>query len=154
MTHPIVNAGKIKIKEGSVLLFKVLNIVTLQDSREYYILEDQNGVKHFIDAEMYANYGIEVSKKIECKVVKINCTGRIILEPTHPIYSEGQSYFFCLVSKEEKGRGVKLHIEDIFRNKIEMDVPSGKLLSSNQGNFIKCRVKRLRKGVPEIEIMP
>jgi hypothetical protein len=154
MTYSVFDVGKIKIEEGNVLFFKVLNIVTLQDNRDYYILEDQNSVKHFIDAEMYANYGIEVGSKIECKVDKINCTGRIILEPIHPIYCEGQSYFFNLVSAQETRAGIRLTIADIFQNKIELNVPSSLMHSFEQENFIKCKVIHLKKGVPEIEIVP
>ena len=98
MTYPFLNEGKIKIEEGIDLDFKVINLVMLQDGRNYYILEDPNEMKHFIDAETYANYGIEIGQMIQCRVAKINCTGRIYLEPVHPIYQEGQTYYFEVIS--------------------------------------------------------
>jgi hypothetical protein len=153
MTHPVVTFGRIKIEEGNVLSFKVLNIVALQDNRDYYILEDPNGVKHFIDAELYANYGIELGNRLECRIDKINCTGRIILEPLHPIYSNGQSYYFNLISSEECGQEYKVTIEDIFRNKIELQIASEIFFASRQENFIKCKVIHLKKGIPEVEIV-
>lgn len=154
MTDPIFSSeGKLKLSEGLILEFKVLNIVKLQDGRDYYILEDPNGVKHFIDAEFYANYGIVAGNKIMCKVAKINCTGRIILEPIHPIYLEGQTYYFELVFSKVVNGNIKWVIEDIFKNKIELITPKPAEFAVQDYKFIKCRVIRLRKGVPEIEIV-
>jgi hypothetical protein len=154
MTDPVFSTeGKLKLSEGMILEFKVLNIVKLQDGRDYYILEDPNCVKHFIDAEFYANYGIAAGNKLSCKVAKINCTGRIILEPMHPIYSEGQNYYFELVFSEVINGNIQWVVEDIFKNKIELIIPKPAEIVFQDLKFIKCRVIRLRKGVPEIEIV-
>jgi hypothetical protein len=153
MTRPVLNEGIIRIKEGSVLSFRVLNIVKLQDNRDYYILEDQNGVKHFIDAEMYANFGIEVGKEVNCKVAKINCTGRILLEPIHPIYTEGQTYYFSVVTVTRSGDDNKMILEDIFKNKIEVSIPGTGFQALSPEKFVKCKVVRLKRGVPEIDLV-
>jgi hypothetical protein len=132
--------------------FRVLNMVKLQDNRDYYILEDPNGIKHFIDAELYANYGIKSGSNLACKVAKINCTGRILLEPNHPIYIEGQTYFFKLISLKVLNGITNLVIEDIFKNKIEISESKIAASSFEAQNFIRCRIIKLRKGVPELEI--
>jgi len=114
MTRPVLNEGIFRIEEGSVLSFRVLNIVKLQDNRDYYILEDLYGVKHFIDAEMYANFGIEIGNQVKCKVAKINCTGRIMLEPVHPIYSKGK-LLLSVVAVNKAGNDTIMIIEDILK---------------------------------------
>jgi len=154
MTHPVLNEGKIKLAEGLVFNFRVLNIVKLQDNRDYYILEDPNGMKHFIDAEIYVHYGIEIGKRIKCQVAKINCTGRILLEPIHPIYINGQTYYFNLCSYEYTESNIKMVLEDIFRNKIELFLNKSFFPQMGEVNSIKGKVIRMKKGVPEIDIIP
>jgi hypothetical protein len=153
MTQPFICSGAVKIEEGSVLFFKVLNLVKLQDNRDYYILEDPNGVKHFIDAETYANYGIKVGGKLKCKVAKINCTGRILLEPMHPIYIEGQTYFFTIIDLHTSGSEIALILKDIFSNRIEITIPYSNYSSINHDKFIRCKVINLKKGVPDVEVV-
>jgi hypothetical protein len=154
MTDPFLNEGKIKLEEGLTFSFRVLSIVKLQDERDYYILEDPNGMKHFIDAEAYAYYGFKSGSRIKCLVAKINCTGRILLEPIHPIYVCGLSYFFNLSSVEQNGSNINMILEDIFRNKIEIVLPKSFFPSIEEVKSIKCKVINVKKGVPKIEFIP
>ena len=128
-------------------------MVKLQDQRDYYILEDPNGVKHFIEAETYTSYGIEIGKELKCQVAKINCTGRILLEPIHPIYIEGLTYDFNVISLNDIETKYVMVIEDIFRNKIELNLTKSFFSAFGQDNFVKCRVIKLKKGIPEVEIL-
>ncbi|NVO18287.1 MAG: hypothetical protein HXX13_01220 [Bacteroidetes bacterium] len=151
MTDP--NLGRILIDEGSILYFKVMNIVSLQDNRDYYILEDPNGLKHFIDAEAYATYGIKIGSKLKCKVDKINCTGRILLEPEHPIYVDGQTYFFKVISVNESGVNNNIVVEDIFQNRIEVNIQNIKNQLGKDVESLKAVVIKVKKGRPILEFV-
>ena len=97
MQYPGYNNSKILLTEGNWFPFRVHNLLQLQDNEWYYILEDINGLRHFISAEYYKKYGFKPGDEISCKIDKINCTGRMFLEPRHPHYNEGETYSFELV---------------------------------------------------------
>ncbi|MFZ4706212.1 MAG: hypothetical protein ACOYMF_09435 [Bacteroidales bacterium] len=89
MTTPgYYNTGK-RLEVGKHYLFQVISIVTLQDGQAYYILEDPFKIRHFLLCKNYKDYGVENGQSIACKVDKINCTGRVYLNPNHPHNSEG-----------------------------------------------------------------
>ena len=81
MTLPENSLGKSKLKEGDVLNFIIRNKILLQDNQDYFILEDPFGQKHFIEASLYSGYELHTGQVIDCLVDRINCTGRIFLEP-------------------------------------------------------------------------
>ena len=91
MHYPAYNSGNIILSEGNWYLFRIYNLLQLQDSAWYYVLQDLNGLKHFMPADYYTNYGFKIGDEITCKVDRINCTGRIFLEPKHPRYIEGET---------------------------------------------------------------
>jgi hypothetical protein len=153
MTIPIIKDGKIKLEEGLILEFMVQNKVKLQDDLDYYVLEDPNGTRHFIEAGLYSRYNIKTGEQIHCRIDKINCTGRVFLEPLHPYYKEGRLYDFLLLSHQRKDGKNHLVIEDIYHNKIEMLVSGGISMSLITKKTVKGEVKLIKKGIPEIDLI-
>lgn len=79
--------------------FKVLKEIEFPDGENMFVLEDPNGYKHLLRQDYYKHYDIKPEQNINCRIDKINCSGRIFLEPEHPIYKEGESYCFNFIGK-------------------------------------------------------
>jgi hypothetical protein len=153
MHYPGYNSGANILSEGKYFPFKVYNIVQLQDQEWYYILQDINGLKHFLHADHYKHYSFKTGEEITCKVEKINCTGRVYLEPTHPYYKEGEIYDFKLVGFNKNKAENCVVVSDIFGNKIEIRFSDDRKLTIKNENIMSCFVKSIRKGVPILEMI-
>lgn len=152
MTQPIIRHNVVCIREGERLDFFVGNKATLQDGKDYFVLQDPNGTKHFIEADPYTNYGISPGMTLQCTVAKINCTGRIILEPQHPVYKVGQKYLFKVQRIEKESDRARLTLKDHFGNEISLvisdEIPPEEFCSKR----VYCRIIAIRKGIPEVVI--
>ncbi len=153
MTSPENSLGKFKLEEGDILDFLIRNKVKMQDNQDYYILEDPYGQRHFIEAGIYSAFGLQPGQMVECRVDRINCTGRIFLEPRHPYYSEGKIYDFQLLAELQRKEKKILVIEDIFKNQLELEVSGDNSFLVHDLKMLKCKVKRIKKGRPEVEIV-
>ena len=71
------------LKQDSICKFKIIREITIPNDNKYYVLEDVIGNKHLLPTEFYRNYDIKIKSEIECTVDKVNCIGRIFLEPLH-----------------------------------------------------------------------
>ena len=154
MQYPGYNTGSVILSEGKWFPFRIHNLVQLQDDSWYFVLQDMNGMKHFMPAEYYKSHGFKTGDEISCKIERINCTGRIFLEPKHPCYNEGEIYLFDLVSNQEKDNGRMLIVEEIAGNKIEVPLCGNKNLDINGEKKVACLVKSIKKGIPILEISP
>lgn len=143
-----------KLKEGKSYPFRVCNMVTLQDERNYYILEDPFNIRHLLPSWFYTKYGIKQGKMINCDVEKINCTGRVYLEPEHPYYSKNCVREFHLLSIQinEQRRKKKLILTDIFENEIEVDCPEELVKSISGLSYVECIIVCIRKGKPVLTL--
>lgn len=148
------NAGNIILTEGDFFPFRILNLIQLQDNEWYYILKDINGLKHFMPAEYYKNYGFTTGDEIVCKIDKINCTGRIFLEPEHPFYKIGEVYNFAVISCTGIGNEIALFVREKSGNSIEVPICFSDFNSVNEENKVNCIVKSIKKGMPILEIHP
>jgi len=152
MTQPVIRHNVVTIREGESLDFFVRNKATLQDGKEYFVLLDPNGIKHFIEADPYVNYSIFPGTTIQCMVAKINCTGRIILEPQHPYYKVGQKYLFKVQQIEKETDSTRLTLKDHFGNEISLLISDDIQSEEFCGERVYCRIIAIRKGLPEVEI--
>ena len=75
----------------------LIAIQPFPDGNLYLILEDSNGYRFIQDYKPYAEYGLKPGAKIICKVDKVNCNGKIFLEPQHPLFEEGKDYPFPVI---------------------------------------------------------
>lgn len=92
MQHPGYNSNAIKLLEGESFPFKVHSLVRLQDDAYYFVLQDVNGMKHFLPAIRFQHFGLVIGNEITCRIDKINCTGRIFLVPQQsPMPEMGES---------------------------------------------------------------
>ncbi len=145
------NENQYKFTEGEVHEFKITGYTEIPGTDEsFFIMENQFGGKHLLKSIHYKHYNLKVNQQLKCKIDKINCSGKIYLEPENPIYKEGEIYNFELiqvinkinsVGEKEKAAVVK----DKFGEEIICSLPKECKLSSNIKN-IQCKVLRIKKG--------
>ncbi len=152
MTKPILHEERIHLQEGNEYEFMLVDRVLLQDNKEYFILSDPNGMKHFLEAAPYESYQIKKSSRIHCLVSKINCTGRIFLEPEHPIYKIGQIYHFQVYASRSNDQQADIEIGDSHGNRWVLKPDKDQNHSILAGSTIKCLIKYFKKGIPEFII--
>ncbi|MFH1119211.1 MAG: hypothetical protein V1775_05265 [Bacteroidota bacterium] len=147
MTAPAwYNDGK-KLIEGETYVFHFIKIVPLSDKMNYMLMEDPYGIRHLVPFEYYIHYKLVPGSKINCLVDKINCTGRVFLEPEHPRYKIGSvSGFNLLGTKQDKDYSV-LVVADIFGNEIQVEIPDGHKVEPVNGS-VYCKIEGFKKGKP------
>ena len=152
MQFPGYNTGNVILSEGDRFPFRILNLIQLQDDAWYYVLQDINGLKHFMLAEYYENYGFKIGDEINCIIDRINCTGRIFLEPEHPLYKKGEIYTFVVLNSSRKDSENIMYVKEIFGNSIEVSVKNNNIIGIKEGYKVSCIVKNVKKGKPVLEI--
>ena len=139
-----------KLTEGKTYPFKITGSIVSPDGLEYFKLSDINNVKHLLRKDYYTKYNLEVGQTINCKIDKINCSGKIFLEPLHPYYESGNFYEITYLKLKKiinsAGETEKIVLfTDSFENKIKVpfeDLPR-KLIA---GEKLDCRVVKIKKG--------
>ncbi|MBI9033885.1 MAG: hypothetical protein JEZ03_05380 [Bacteroidales bacterium] len=135
---------EIRLQENETYLFEIIRTVVLPGEEECFVLKDPFGKRHLLMAEFYRDYGFSPGKKIRCKVDKVNCNGKIFLEPEHPHYEESKVYDFEVVAQNKLGNynGVLFSVKDIFKNVYQVFSP----VRQNLKDRLKCKVNRIKKG--------
>ncbi len=154
MQFPGYTTGSVALQEGEWLPFKIHNLIQLQDDNLYFVLQDINGMKHFLTAEYYMNYNLKVGDEISCKIDRINCTGRIFLEPKHPYYTENEIYTFDLLNYTEQGDEISLLVKGFRTENTEVRVFVPPKMDFSTLKSVKCIVKSLKKGKLILELYP
>ncbi len=138
-----------KLKEGKTYPFSITGLVTLPDKVDYFVLTDPNNVKHLLAIIFYLHYNFKFGQQINCRIDKINCSGKIFIEPEHPHYKLNQSYFFPYLRTEEYKDGQckperYAFFSDAFGNEIKMPVDDlpGDYEAKQKINFLITRIKK------------
>lgn len=138
------------LKEGLTYPFLVIKDSVLPDGMEVWILQDISGQKILLEKKNYRQYPIHAGETISCRVDRINCSGKIYLEPPHPAYVDEKVYEFDIVKRvENKGRGIVAVVKDIFGNELNVVISTttaGKIIN----NKVELKVKLLKKGIPVV----
>ncbi len=88
------------LTEGLIYTFIVEKKITLPDG-EYFILTYDDR-KFLLPSSYYSDYKITPGKPLSCIVNKINCNGKIFLEPLHPVYSKDMLDCFEIFAIEQR----------------------------------------------------
>ena len=153
MTAPAwYNDGKI-LKVGEVYPFNFIKLEMLGDGEQYMILEDLFGMRHMVMYGHFVNYNLTPGQKVNCRVDKVNCTGRVILEPEHPVYKIGAIAEFTILriepGKSPDCRDVVI-VSDLFGNEIHLEANTSVLKLTD--NKIDCLIDGLKKGKPVLRL--
>jgi len=142
--------GKLNIGENYP--FTVIKHLPDPIAGGWFVLADPYGCKHLLTDEYYLNYGFEPGKSVICTVDKVNCKGKIFLEPEHPIYKPGDIAEFTFVE-----------YASIFNKKRKKEIPvsyftdeyGSKAVLMQQQKFsadkINFRISRIKKSTIFIE---
>lgn len=155
------NQNQYKFKEGEIHPFKITGFTEMPGTDEsFYILENPFGGKHLLKSVHYKHYNLELNHEVICKIDKINCSGKIYLEPENPIYKEGEIYNFTFVKLIEQLNSVgekekAAVVKNQFNEDVICSLPKDCQLSGNIKN-LQCKVLRIKKGelylaIPEIQ---
>lgn len=144
---PIPNA---RLEEGNVYPFQVVKMVSLGPGDDWFVMRDPNGYKTLLPRSYYEEYGLKPGKEILCRVDKINCNGRMFLEPMHPHYREGKVYSFDVVSKGHRVNILGedeffLIVGDLFNKQWKVRTYQ-KARWENPPAQLPCLLKRIKKG--------
>ena len=142
---------KLPLEQGKKYLFYFQKKVFLSGDVEYFVAIDPFGDKHLIPTEHYTAYHLKTGEKYLCKVDKINCLGRIFIEPPHPFFEEGESYAFrylkTIQKKHKSGNIYSYHLfEDKKGEKALMNADDFVLDEHLKSGFHLFRVEKITKG--------
>lgn len=149
MTVRTVHIPYSRLKEGETYPFHILRTVELDPGELSFVLKDPSGYRFMMPGKYYKAYGFDSGKQIECRVDKINCKGKIFLEPVHPHYREGQVYAFELLDVRRcQAAGepmLFLHVKDALGFNWEVPCKTGSI-GDAMPEKVCCRVNRIKKG--------
>ncbi len=132
---------------GDVLQVTLKKHIELSESEQYWVAETADGQRFLIDYFQYADYGFSVGKSVQVTVDKINCSGKVFIEPDHPVYEREKTYAFAIdtvLSQSENS--ISLIVKDVFGNKIPVQFHA--IETENIPEYVELLVIGLRKGLP------
>ena len=91
-----------RLEEGRSYSFTKVKSIVLPGGEVNLILEGPDGKKYLLPVERYGEYNLRTKPELICKVDKINCSGKVFLEPEHPYYRVGERYDFLVVRTDER----------------------------------------------------
>lgn len=149
MTIRSVSVNNSRLTEGLVYPFRILKKIELDQQDHYWVMQDPMGYKILVPAGFYRHYGFEPGREVNCRVDKINCNGKMFLEPLHPHYQEGEVYPFTVISCANSRNILdepEYHVEvkDVFGD--SRQVVSHSCIEVMPGQQVMCLVERIKKG--------
>lgn len=138
-----------------MLPFTVLRQVHM-DSDRFFVLQDPLGYKLLMPYDYYKHYGLKTGQTISCRIDKVNCNGRVFLEPMHPFYKEGSIYPFQVVRTGEKKNlagelSSFLVVKDLLGKEWEVIRHHDAAPGIKDGQ-VNCLVGRIKKGVLSLRL--
>jgi len=139
-----------KMEEGKTYTFNAVKSVELPGGEVNLMLNGPDSKKYLLPLKYYRGYKLVSPGPVQCKIDKINCSGKVFLEPANPFYSEGESYFFDVRDKSEctDSNGVRcrsITVSDRLGNLI--NVPAELVAAlQEEADKISLRVERISKG--------
>lgn len=79
--------------EGLSYEFKVHGVIGGQDEPGL-ILSDPQGTRHILPTLPYQHLNLQGHESLWCKVDRVNCSGKVFLEPHDPNYQENNDFWF------------------------------------------------------------
>lgn len=146
----------VRLEPGNWYYFTIIKIVTIPYDQDYFMMRDEYGYKHLVPSVYYSHYELYPGKGVWCRLDRINCLGRLFFEPEHPVYKQGRTYRFTLLSiervRQENGEETwSAVVSDIFGLKWRT-IPFKAVLPLKYSGKISCLVKRIKKAQLSLEV--
>lgn len=135
-----------KLNEGEIHSFQVLKRVQIPEEGDFFMLRHVSGRRLLLPYETYKNFGIELGQSISCRIDKVSCTGKVYLEPKHPIYMEGVEYNFNFIEFISTNERLFMIVQDCYRNRVK--VPLANKIPNPSNSIVGLIVNKIKKGIP------
>jgi hypothetical protein len=139
-----------QLSEGNSYQFTVLHEIEMPpDNEAWYVLESETGSRHLVLKDFYRHYQLQPGARIICRVDKVNCSGKIFLEPEHPFCKAGDIIPFSLTSQVEITNSFG-DIEQLLLLSDPWGQPAHLQVSGTfktNAHEIFCRIDRIKKGI-------
>jgi hypothetical protein len=145
------------LKERKTYTFNIIKETELPDGENFYVLLASDKSRHLLPCKYYYNYSFKVGQTINCRIDKINCTGRIFLEPEHPLYKEKETYLMHYIRIEnirtsKKNKKTAYILKDDSGKEYRC-IPTDYSINQNFNNIIRFSLLKIKKGIFYIEIL-
>ncbi|MBN3034575.1 MAG: hypothetical protein JW861_03255 [Bacteroidales bacterium] len=140
-----------RLIRGKEYPFRIEKSVNVAGEGEVLVLTDPFGIRHLLPAGYYRGYDLKPGTTVTCRVDKINCSGRIYLEPHHPFYSAGNIYEFRFIGLDWAVGEAACLFKDIMGKEFRLPAVLFQRIPE-PGEMIPLEVERIRKGRVEIFI--
>lgn len=139
-----------EIEEGSKYFFYVEKIINLAGT-EYFVLLAEYDKKYLMPTINYIEYQIKIGEKIKCTIDRINCNGKVFLEPECPLYKIGDKDIFTIKEREE--RTTHKTFDKYYINRALNNITTNAIIVSkenydtySQGEKWLCEIIKIKKG--------
>lgn len=145
-----------RLKPGNWYYFTIIKVVTIPHDQDYFQIRDEYGYNYLVPSVYYSHYGLCPGKGVWFRLDRINCLGRLFFEPEHPVYKQGSTYQFNLLSIERVQTGNRDEawfavVSDAYGQEWRT-VPFKTLLPLKSSGKISCLVKRIKKARLYLEV--
>lgn len=132
-------------QKGQKVKLKLIRESTFPDSRNYYVLVDEQQQRFLLPVEHYRSYGLKPGLKINAIVDHVNCNGRVFLEPEHPRFKTGVlARFRIKVLYSSPGGFMPSVVTDSEGSEYGIVFPPG---PPPPGNGVLLNIKAISKGM-------
>jgi len=145
------NQNQYKFTEGENHQFEIIGFTEIPETKDsFFILKNQFGGKHLLKTIHYKHYNYKVGDTINCRIDKINCSGKVFLEPENPIYKPGEIYDFEVIRFSTQLNSVgetenAIIVKDLYGHENSCPLPDN-ISPEEIAGRIKCKVVRIKKG--------
>jgi len=145
------NTGTHRFIEGESYPFRVINIISLPETdEEYYVLEAFSGKRILLKALYYRHYNLKSGQELLCRIDRVNCNGKIYIEPRHPYYRAGELYEFDFIREDiiytpSGDKKNVIVVKDIYNNEINC-ICRDKFFQTSESGKVRCRIEQIKKG--------
>jgi hypothetical protein len=139
-----------KLEEGKTYVFNAVKTVDMPGGEVNLILTGPDGRKYLLPLRYYRGYNLGAPGPVQCRIDKINCSGKVFLEPANPFYCEGETYSFDVrhISEFTDSNGIRcrsIAVSDKLGNLINVPPELFRNLPERVEK-ISLRVERISKG--------
>ncbi len=148
-------------------IYPFLYIKKIELDEEFFVFEDFYGERYLLSSYYYKNYNFKPKQEVLCRILRIDCSGKVSIEPEHPYYKTGKVYDFkfkehTTIYEENahkfsaKSKKVKKHyliVIDKYGNEHLVEANKKQKSKSFHPQKVACIIKSITKGNFELENM-
>jgi hypothetical protein len=147
-----------KFIEGQVYEFIYVKDVFIDE--EFMVLEDNDNERYLLPKQSYLTYNLEKNSPVKCLISRIDCKGKVSIEPEHPYYKIGEDYDFnfvkMLVTEETEFNPVmdktyvkkdyEIIVSDIYGLEHRVVPKRWQRKKSYEAEIVKCKLVKIIQG--------